>query len=139
MFKAQAARVAAFVLIVAGAAVFISCQDEATAPTPPPESKAPSVDVVRIWGYVEDDEGRRLNDADVEWWCETCTGEPIGSDAVDDQGRYDIDELQSTWNPHSEHDLKGMAHKDGYTDAFQTINEFDPYSSYRRDFVLYEE
>jgi hypothetical protein len=129
----------ATVLLVAVAALLLSCQDSTTTPTPPPESKAPSVDVVRIWGYVENGFGVRLNDVEVDWWCETCSGEAIGSDAVDDQGRYDIDELQSTWNPHSEHDLKGMAHKDGYTDAFQTINEFNPYSSYRRDFVLYEE
>jgi hypothetical protein len=112
-----------------------------TAPTPPPEGKAPSLfdALVRIWGYVENDIGIRLNDVDVEWWCETCTGDPIGSDAVDDQGRYDIDELQSKWDLHNDHDLRGMAHKDGYIDAFRNIYEFDASSSYRRDFVLYEE
>jgi hypothetical protein len=83
--------------------------------------------------------GQGINDVEVEWWCETCSGVPIGSDAVNDEGRYDIDELQSTWDPHNDHDLKGMAHKDGYTDAFQTIDEFDANSSYRRDFVLYPE
>lgn len=95
--------------------------------------------MVRIWGYVEDGFGIRLNDVEVEWWCETCTGDPIGEDAVDDQGRYDIDELQSTWDAHNDHDLKGIAHKDGYTDAFRTIDEFDASSSYQRDFVLYQE
>lgn len=139
MFKAKAARVAAFVLIAAGAAVFISCQDGTTAPTPPPSGVAPSFDVVRIWGYTYHGMGGYLTDVDVEWYCLTCSGAIIGVDAVDDVGRYDIDELPATWNAHDGHDLEGIAYKDGYYDAFRNIDDFDSSGSYQRNFELFPE
>jgi hypothetical protein len=140
MFKAKAARVAAFVLIVAGAAVFISCQDGTTAPAPPPESEAPSFDVVRIWGYVTNQYNEPLKDAQVVWWCNTCSGEIIGDDAVDDIGRYDIDPPEPfNWDDHDGHDLEGEASKTGYTPASQYIYDFDSSAVYQRDFVLYSE
>jgi hypothetical protein len=139
MFEVKVARAAALVLLATGAAVLISCQAEVTAPAPP-ESEAPSFDVVRIWGYVEDDFGIRLKDADVEWWCNTCTGEPIGSDAVDDIGRYDIDPPPPfNWGDHDDHDLEGEAYKTGYYGDPQYIDDFDSSAVYQRDFELYEE
>ena len=124
---------------MAGAAVFISCQDGTTAATPPPEGGAPSFDVVRIWGFTYYWLGGTLTDVDVEWYCDTCSGAIIGVDAVDDVGRYDIDELQATWNAHDGHDLEGMASKDGYQNAFRTIDDFDSSGSYQRNFELYPE
>jgi hypothetical protein len=139
MFKAKAARVAAFVLIVAGAAVFISCQDGTTAPTPPPSGVAPSFDATAIWGYTVNPWNDPVLDVYVDWYCVTCAGEPIGSDAVDDVGRYNIDELQSKWDAHDGHDLEGMAYRDGYENAFRTIDDFDSSGVYQRDFEMIEE
>lgn len=75
----------ATVLLVATAAVILSCQDGTTAPTAL-KCEAPSLDVIRIWGYVTDIYNEPVPDAYVEWWCETCDM-PIGEDAVDDLGR----------------------------------------------------
>jgi hypothetical protein len=138
MFKVKVARVAAFVLFVAGAAVLISCQAEVTAPAPP-ESEAPSFDLARIFGYTYKSIGGKLLDVHVEWWCNTCS-ETIGDDAVDDQGRYDIDPPEPfNWEDHDGHDLEGEATKTGYSPASQYIDDFDSSTTYQRDFTLYPE
>jgi hypothetical protein len=132
------AAAAVTVLLVATAAVILSCQEGTTAPTPPPKCEAPSLDVIRVWGYVTDIYNEPVPDAYVEWWCETCDM-PIGDDAVDDLGRYDIDEVQSKWDAHDGHDLKGEASHPNYQSDYQTIDDFDSSASYQRDFVMCEE
>ncbi len=141
MNKVKAPRVAAFVLIVTGAAIFIACQAEVTAPEAPMEGEAPSYDTTRIWGYVKNQFGVGLKDADVVWWCNTCSGTVIGSDAVDDIGRYDIDPPSPPfyWYDHDGHDLEGEATKTGYGDVSQYIDDFDADAVYQRDFTMYPE
>ena len=137
MFNIKAVRLAALVLVVAGAAVFISCQNEVTAPEPAPKGEAPSYDTVRIWGLVKDSLGGKLTDVDVEWWCNTCA-EEIGEDAVDDIGRYDIDPPPPfNWDDHDGHDLEGAAYKEGYSCDPQYIYDFDSSAVYQRDFIMY--
>ena len=117
----------------------MSCQAEVTAPESPPKSEAPSYDIIRIWGYTKDGFGLKLLDVDVHWWCNTCA-EAIGEDAVDDEGRYDIDPpYPFNWDDHDGHDLEGEATKTGYSPASQYIDDFDSSASYRRDFTLYAE
>jgi hypothetical protein len=139
MFKAKAARVAAFVLIMAGAAVFISCQDGTTAPTPVSETGKDSPDSVGISGDVRHGiTNWPIPDVDVNWECETCD-EFIGNDATDQFGRYNID-YTGVWSDHDDHNLKGYASKTGYYTATNTITNFQSANMpYERDFALYPE
>jgi len=62
MFKTKPVRLAAFVVIAAGAAFFISCQDGATAPTPVNETGKGSFDSVGIYGYTYNQFGQKIID-----------------------------------------------------------------------------
>jgi hypothetical protein len=139
MFKARAARVAAFVLIVAGAAVFISCQAEVMAPAPVSETEKSTLDFVGISGDVRHGiYNSPIPDVDVNWECETCD-EFIGNDATDQFGRYNID-YDGDWSSHDGHNLKGYASKTGYDTATNTITNFQSANMpYERDFALYPE
>ena len=139
MFKARAARVAAFVLIAAGAAVFISCQAEVTAPAPVSETGKTSLDTPGINGYTYD--AHSLDEipfVDVNWECETCD-EFLGHDATDAYAYYEID-YGGDWSNHDGHNLKGYASKTGYYTATNTITNFQSANiPYQRDFYLVPE
>ena len=139
MFKARAAQAAAFVLIVAGAAVFISCQEGTTAPAPVRGTGKDSPDSVGISGDVRHGiTNWPIPDVDVNWECETCD-EFIGTDATDQFGRYNID-YDGDWSNHDGHNLKGYASKTGYYTATNTITNFQSANMpYERDFDLYPE
>jgi hypothetical protein len=139
MFKAKAARLAAFALVVAGAAFFISCQNGATEPTPKHELTTQQDGVLGIHGYTyEAITQEKLIDVEVEWWCETCS-EWLGSDAVDDVAHYDI-YYDGDWSDHDGHNMRGYASKPGYETAENTITNFQSVNiPYERDFYLYRE
>ena len=136
MFKTKAARVAAFVLIVAGAAVFISCQDGTTAPT---QERIPQMDedeYLGIDGYTRDEEGGEIIDAWVVWGCETCA-EVLGDDVTNVYGYYQIWRTESVWLEHSGHDFKGTATHPEYEEAYATIDDFSyQVIPYPRDFEM---
>jgi hypothetical protein len=139
MFKAKVARVAALVLLVTGAAVFIACQAEVTAPVPIGETGKTSLDEVGISGDVRHGIFNwPIPDVDVHWECETCE-KYLGNDATDQLGRYNID-YDGDWSNHDDHNLKGYASKTGYTTATNTITNFQSDDiPYERDFYLYPE
>ncbi len=136
MFKAKAARVAAFVLIVAGAAVFISCQDGTTAPT---QERAPQMDdddVLGIKGHTYDGETNAVEDAWVVWECLT-EGDPLGDDVTNLFGYYEIYRTESGWLDHSGHDFKGTATHPDYYDAYAWIDDFSyQVIPYTRNFYM---
>jgi hypothetical protein len=137
-FEIKGVRLAALVLVVTGAAIFVSCQAEVTGPESTPKGEARSYDTTRIWGYTKDGFGEILLDVNVAWWCNTCA-EAIGEDAVDDVGRYNIDPPPPfNWDDHDGHDLEGEATKPSYSPASQYIYDFDSSAVYQRDFYLYE-
>jgi hypothetical protein len=138
MFKAKAARVAAFALVAAGAAFFISCQDE---PTEPTGLILPETDDAAFYGYVYHGLTEEpIDQATVKWECTDHTPWiPLGQATTGlggDSGYYEIG-TEAWFTSHDAHDLKGTASKSGFDDAYAYINNYEYGISYRRDFLLY--
>ena len=124
-------------LFVAVVAVSLSCQADGPTATPEAEVEEGTDANVGIWGYVLDaDTLEGIADADVDWWDES-TG-MIGSDAVDDIGRYDIDPGDEyDWSDHDGHNLRGEASHPAYHSQQNTITNFQSSNiPYKRDFYL---
>jgi hypothetical protein len=138
MFKKKVARVAALVLLVTGAAVLISCQEQ----DGPTGFMLPETDAEpAFYGYVYHGISHAfIDDADVKWECMTCSPSVLLGEATSgeggDPGYYDIS--TETWfTSHDEHDLRGTASKSGFDDAYAYIEDYVFEDSYPRDFYLY--
>jgi hypothetical protein len=123
---------------VAGAAVFISCQEQES---PTGFTTLAGTDDVSFYGYVYHGVTEEpIDNATVKWECtehtpwvllgQTSTG--LGGES----GYYEIG-TESWFTGHHGHDLKGTASKSGFDDAYAYIDNYQFGSSYPRDFYLY--
>jgi hypothetical protein len=136
MFKNKPARLAAFAFFIAGAAVFISCQDGTTAPTAGRELGTDQEEILGICGHTYDAESGAIEDALVVWHCETCDA-LIGEDVTNAFGWYEIYLTESEWLLHEGHDLKGTATHPAYQPAYAYIDDFSyQFTPYTRNFLL---
>lgn len=111
MFKAKAARVAAFVLVAAGAAFFISCQDDNQPSTP---GVSPSTDDPDYFvdGYCYDLFNQLTNDITCKIYCETCNEWIYTEDTSGtiSNGYYKCEPKPPAYTPHDGHTV----HAEGY-------------------------
>jgi len=138
MSDIKAVRFAALVLVVTGAAVFISCQEqEAPAGFVLSETDAEPAFYGYVYNALTLDP---IDDAYVKWECTTCSPPVLLGEATSGEegeaGYYEIG--TETWfTSHDGHDLRGTASKSGFSNAYAYIYDYEFEVSYQRDFYLY--
>jgi hypothetical protein len=137
MFTPKVARVAAFVLFGAGAAVLISCQADITSPVTLPtsgptptsvgEPVAGGFDAIGVQGtvtdkYTEDPLADVTVNIRCTYPCDFCLVDTSDTDAF---GWYECD--SGNWGDHDEHTIRVRAAKTGYSQSppYAWIDPFD--------------